>query len=69
MPIYEYQCLGCETQFEKLLLRPSDEAKCPSCDGTALERLISPTNLKTCDGFTSPAGYITKSDQKLGLNE
>ena len=40
MPIYEYQCLGCETQFEKLFLRPSDEAHCPSCDGTALERII-----------------------------
>ncbi|MCH7646217.1 MAG: zinc ribbon domain-containing protein [Nitrospinae bacterium] len=69
MPIYEYQCLGCETQFEKLFLRPSDEAHCPSCDGTALERILSPTSLKTCDGFTSPEGYITKSDQKLGLNE
>ncbi|MDA2916204.1 zinc ribbon domain-containing protein [Nitrospinae bacterium AH_259_B05_G02_I21] len=69
MPIYEYRCLGCETQFEQLLLRATDEARCPSCDETDLERIISPPSLKTCDGFTSPEGYITKSEQKLGLNE
>lgn len=69
MPIYEYKCLGCESHFEKFLFRSSDEARCPSCDGTDLERVISAPTLKTCDGFTSPEGYITKSDQKLGLNE
>ena len=69
MPIYEYKCPGCDTQFEKFLLRSSDEVRCPSCDSPDLERVISPPSLKTCDGFTSPDGYITKSDQKLGLNE
>ncbi len=69
MPIYEYQCRGCETFFERLVRLSSDEVRCPSCDGVDLERVISPPNLKTSDGFTSPEGYITKSDQKLGLNE
>jgi putative FmdB family regulatory protein len=69
MPIYEYKCLGCDSLFEKFLLRMDDEVSCPSCDSTDLERIISPPSLKTCDGFTSPEGYITKSDQKLGMNE
>jgi putative FmdB family regulatory protein len=69
MPIYEYKCLGCDSLFEKFLLRMDDEVSCPSCDSTDLERIISSPSLKTCDGFTSPEGYITKSDQKLGMNE
>ena len=69
MPIYEFKCSGCDSQFEKYLLRFSDEVSCPSCEGKDLERIISPPSLKTCDGFTSPEGYITKSHQKLGMNE
>lgn len=69
MPIYEYRCEGCKTHFEKFLLKSSDEVSCPSCESTDLERIISAPSLKTGDGFTSPEGYITKSMQKLGMNE
>ena len=33
MPIYEYKCEACETRFEKLVRRASeeDQLSCPSC--------------------------------------
>jgi putative FmdB family regulatory protein len=33
MPIYEYQCQGCNTKFEKLVRRMAEAADvdCPSC--------------------------------------
>ncbi len=49
MPIYEYQCRGCDAVFE-LLVRSGDVARrvsdesagtCPSCHGQDLERLLS----------------------------
>ena len=40
MPLYEYRCLGCESEFE-LLIRGSATPVCPSCEGTDLERLLS----------------------------
>jgi putative FmdB family regulatory protein len=38
MPIYEFQCRGCSTQFEFLVLH-NTTAACPSCQGHDLERL------------------------------
>ena len=40
MPIYEYLCKSCETNFE-MLVRGEMTATCPSCEATDLERLIS----------------------------
>ena len=40
MPVYEYRCRACETEFE-LLVRGSVVPACPSCGGTDLERLLS----------------------------
>ncbi len=40
MPLFEYRCLACESQFE-LLIRGSDVPVCPSCGATSLERLLS----------------------------
>lgn len=41
MPTYEYRCDECGTEFEYLVLRPSDQARCPECESTKLEKLIS----------------------------
>jgi putative FmdB family regulatory protein len=40
MPIYEYECRECGHRFEAIV-RVTDSPNCPSCDGTALDRLIS----------------------------
>ena len=40
MPLYEYRCSGCNSQFE-LLIRGGTVPTCPSCGSTALERILS----------------------------
>ena len=36
MPIFEYQCDGCGTKFEKLVRRADEAASCPECGGNHL---------------------------------
>lgn len=40
MPIFEYRCTACESEFE-LLIRGASTPVCPSCGSTSLERQIS----------------------------
>lgn len=40
MPLFEYRCLSCESEFE-LLIRGSAVPVCPSCGATNLERMLS----------------------------
>ena len=40
MPLYEYTCHDCESQFE-LLIRGSEQPHCPQCEGSHLEKLLS----------------------------
>jgi putative FmdB family regulatory protein len=40
MPIFEYHCGACDSQFE-LLIRGSAVPACPSCGATSLERIVS----------------------------
>lgn len=42
MPLYEYQCEGCGTKFEKIssVLEPEPDS-CPSCQGSCVKKLIS----------------------------
>jgi len=43
MPIYEYRCKNCRSDFEVLILNSSDEEQvtCPQCEGHAVERVLS----------------------------
>ena len=40
MPLFEYRCPDCDSQFE-LLIRGADVPVCPTCGGTALEKVLS----------------------------
>jgi putative FmdB family regulatory protein len=40
MPIYEYACHSCGSEFETLV-RGSDVPDCPSCHSTDLEKKLS----------------------------
>jgi putative FmdB family regulatory protein len=51
MPIYEYQCLKCQQEFEELVFGSSPEIQCPACQATEVKRLLSVTALKTGNGF------------------
>jgi len=41
MPIFEYECLECEQQFEHLERTGSSPAMCPSCGANRVQRLVS----------------------------
>lgn len=62
MPIYEYRCPKCGTDFE--LMRPFSEADkpapCPNC-GSAGEKLIS--------AFASKLGYFIQPPSKTPFRE
>jgi putative FmdB family regulatory protein len=53
MPLYEYNCLDCERDFE-LLVRSGEEPHCPECEGTRLAKLLS-----------APAAHIGGSELPL----
>ncbi len=40
MPLYDFGCLDCGARFEALV-RGSSEPKCPHCDSSNLEQLLS----------------------------
>lgn len=41
MPIYEYQCESCQTQFELLVRNSEQRPECPDCGSGKVERLFS----------------------------
>jgi len=41
MPIFEYRCRECGTQFEKILLSAAEPVECERCQSSDLERLLS----------------------------
>ncbi|HEU4647990.1 MAG TPA: zinc ribbon domain-containing protein [Gemmatimonadales bacterium] len=40
MPIYDFRCRSCGTEFEKLV-RGDTAVACPKCEATKVERLMS----------------------------
>ena len=46
MPIYEYRCISCGTEFEALV-RKNSTPKCSSCGATDLERRFSLPTVKS----------------------
>lgn len=46
MPIFEYHCNACETDFE-LLVRSGAEPACESCGSTNLQKLLSLPAIKS----------------------
>lgn len=41
MPIYNYECLNCKTNFEKFVPYKFTMKKCPKCGSTKIERVWS----------------------------
>jgi putative FmdB family regulatory protein len=62
MPIYEYQCKNCCHCFEELHLSASDpDPKCPKCQCSEVEKLMSAGSVRPsgipsgAGGFSAPA--------------
>jgi len=56
MPIYEYECLECNEQFETLVFGGDDRVACPQCKGEKLERLMSAFGFRSGGDFTPSSG-------------
>ena len=42
MPLYEYHCESCDSNFERIVFSgDKEEIACPCCDSTQVEKLIS----------------------------
>ena len=56
MPLYEYQCAGCDTRFEVLqrVGQGSEGLECPDCGETEVEKEYS--TFAGCVAGSSPAG-------------
>jgi putative FmdB family regulatory protein len=47
MPIFEYQCSVCASEFEHLVLNSSHVPECPSCGSQDLEKMMSISSVST----------------------
>jgi len=75
MPIYDFHCRACSHEFEALV-RPQDQdaTKCPACQGTNLERLLSSFAVSTAEktqaaAKKSRASKVNANKEKLAADE
>jgi putative FmdB family regulatory protein len=61
MPIYEYICDACATEFEKLVRRAGDEIGCPKCGSSGVTRQASTFAFKGGSGR-----FVSSSPQAAG---
>jgi len=65
MPIYEYLCAKCETEFEREQRITDDPVKtCPACRSRRVKRLISQTSFVLKGSGWYADGYGNQSDSK-----
>ncbi|MFZ7111634.1 MAG: FmdB family zinc ribbon protein [Desulfatiglandales bacterium] len=55
MPIYEYRCTECNSEFECLVIGGKDEVTCPDCRGDKVERMMSACSFKSNGHYSSSA--------------
>jgi putative FmdB family regulatory protein len=41
VPLFEFECVACRSQFETLVRPASEEVACPQCGGRDLRKLFS----------------------------
>ena len=70
MPLYEYVCESCSTEFEKLMRMSDPKPPCPECGATDVKKMVSAAafSLKGGgwykDGYSKPSGGDAKSTPK-----
>ena len=55
MPIYEYLCEECQTQYEKLVLSKNEKIACPKCGSARKTQQLSTFAAHTGSGGASKA--------------
>lgn len=56
MPIYEYRCRNCDSEFETLVSVSTPQAQCPDCGSQELTRELSAFTSRAGDGAGS--GFV-----------
>lgn len=64
MPLYEFKCLACGDQFERLV-RGEAPPECPTCHSNELERLLSSFGVSSQATRQSNLQKARKAGQKL----
>jgi len=68
MPIYEYTCKGCGTDFE-LLVRHDTVAACPECASKKIEKRLSLPAVKSSGTHDLAMRAAKKRDAKQGFEQ
>lgn len=53
MPIYEFVCNKCSSDFEELVFKRDEKVPCPSCGSEKVERKMSVFAFSSGDSFRS----------------
>ena len=56
MPIYEYHCSKCDSDFEKLVFNSSETIECPQCKSKKVSRMMSAFAFSVGGKFKSTVG-------------
>lgn len=61
MPMYEFACKECGTDFERLMKSTKDKPACPKCKSKKVERQLSAFGMKIDNNFSSSRGSACTS--------
>jgi putative FmdB family regulatory protein len=53
VPVYEFVCDDCQTEFEELVFHTDEIVACPKCGGQRASKLLSRFAFKSGDTFRS----------------
>jgi len=56
MPLYEYSCEDCKTEFEELVAVGTERVPCPTCGGMNVRRRVSVCGFSVGGRMTTTAG-------------
>ena len=61
MPIYEYICEDCNTQFEKIVINKQQEISCPKCASKKATIQLSVFATTSSNGSSGPSSNFSGS--------
>ncbi|HKV24560.1 MAG TPA: zinc ribbon domain-containing protein [Candidatus Acidoferrum sp.] len=61
MPIYEYICENCNTQFEKIVINKQQEISCPKCASKKAKLQLSVFATTNSNGSSGPSSNFSGS--------
>ncbi|MFA6292193.1 MAG: zinc ribbon domain-containing protein [Victivallales bacterium] len=66
MPIYEYACSKCGSEFEMLVKSSSEKVNCPNCSDSKVKRKLSVFSASVSLGSKSPCSMVESCPSAKG---